>query len=288
MTVRREICYTTRDYREEGFENKMKRQTILMAALFAGLAACAERQPYSHYQTIVDRQMFGPLPEDFDPTKLPSEAKSSQKQRGKQAENLTKEQEKLKSAVRFSVLNVTPGGAVKVGFTDNSDRKAPRNYYLGVGETRDGWVVKEADPDAATMTIEKGEVEITLTIGGDSAKSEKATTRAGAANAARPGGPTRSRLLNTKGLTRKERRQRTEEELAELKKAQAEDEERRAAEKAEQDAKREEDKQSLQTMRTQLESQLEAMRRKIQDQRPPKPQPDESQEDGNDANNDSE
>lgn len=240
----------------------MKRHTILTAALVAGLAAEAERLPYGYYQTIVDRQMFGPLPTDFDPTKLPSEAKSSQK-RGKQAENLTKEQAKLKSAVRFSVLNVTPDGTVKVGFTDSSDKKAPRNYYLGVGESRDGWVVKEADPDNATMTIERGEVEITLTIGGDSSKSEKATTRPYAAGA--PGGSVKSRLLNTAGknLTRKERRQRTEEELAALKKAQAEEEERRAAEKAEQDAKREQDQQNLQTMRTQLE----AMRRQMQEKK---------------------
>ena len=275
----------------------MKRNAILVAALVAGLAAGAERLPYSHYKTIVDRQMFGPLPADFDPSKMPSEAKASQK-RGKQAESLTKEQEKLKSAVHFSVINVTPGGAVKVGFTDRSDSKNPRNYYLGVGETRDGWVVKEADPDTATMTIEKGEIEITLTIGGDSSKSDKATKKAGAAPAAATAAPAaakpRSTLLgglrNRTRLSRKEERQQTAEEIAalkkrneELQKAQAADAARREAEDAEREAKREEDQKSLQTMRTQLE----AMRQQIQEQRPADPPADERQEEGNDENDNS-
>ena len=270
---------------------------LVVAALLAGCPAFAERLPYDHYRSIVDRQMFGPLPADFDPSKMPSEAKASQK-RGKQAESLTKEQEKLKSAVHFSVINVTPGGAVKVGFTDRSDSKSPRNYYLGVGESRDGWVVKEADPDTATMTIEKGEIEITLTIGGDSSKSDKATKKAGAATPAATAAPAaakpRSTLLgglrNRTRLSRKEERQQTAEEIAalkkrneELQKAQAADAARREAEKAEQDAKREEDQKNLKS----LQSELESVRQKIQEQRQAEPLADERQEEGNDENDNS-
>ena len=44
---------------------------------------------------------------------------------------------------------MTPDGATVVGFTDNSDPKVPRHYYLKVGESRDNWTVKEADPQKA-------------------------------------------------------------------------------------------------------------------------------------------
>ena len=179
-----------------------KRSFLLLVAAAAALSAGAEKQPYSRYATIVDRQMFGPLPAGFDPAKLPSEVtKTSQKE-------LTKEQEQLKSAVRFSVINMTPDGQVAVGFTDSSDAKSPRHYYLKVGESRGGWLVKEADPETATMTIAKDEIEVTLTIGGDSAKDAAATAKAGAAKAEAapaannaPGG--RSRLLGTLGGRRR-------------------------------------------------------------------------------------
>ena len=47
-----------------------------MAAAFAA-DAFAERQPYERYRSIVDRQMFGPLPPNFDPTKSPAEVSKS-------------------------------------------------------------------------------------------------------------------------------------------------------------------------------------------------------------------
>ena len=178
---------------------------LLAVSALAVSVARAEKPPYSRYQTIVDRQMFGPLPPGFDPAKMPSEVtRSSASQRAE----LTKEQEKLKSAIRFSVINMTPDGQVAVGFTDSSDGKNPRHYYLKVGESRGGWLVKEADPETATMTVAKGEIEVTLTIGGDSAKDAAATAKAGAAKAeAAPaannalGG--RSRLLGTLGGRRR-------------------------------------------------------------------------------------
>ena len=215
-----------------------------LLAVCAG-GAWAEKPPYDRYQSIVDRQMFGALPVGFDPTKLPSEVtKSSQKE-------LTKEQEQLKSAIRFSVINQTPDGQVAVGFTDNTDSKNPCHYYLKVGETRGGWLVKEADPETATMTIAKGEIEVTLTIGGDSAKDAGATAKAGAAKASdgialqSASGRARSPLLRTLGGRRRERAAEARER----------EEERQARE-----AEREEQRNQLLA----IQSELKAMREKKQ------------------------
>jgi len=154
--------------------------TVAAATVMSALALFGERQPLDRYQSIIDRQMFGPLPPNFDPTKSPSEV-SAKDERAKEQE-LTKEQEQVKSSIHFSVINVTPAGDTAVGFTDNSDSKNPKHYYLKVGESRDGWTVKEADPLAASMTIAKmtqqGEIEVSLTIGGNSANG--GTKRVGA------------------------------------------------------------------------------------------------------------
>ena len=143
---------------------------LLAGAVFAASAARAERQPYSRYQSIVDRQMFGPLPPNFDPTKSPAEV--SRSAGGAAEKELTKEQERMKSSIRFTVINVTPDGDTAIGFTDNSDPKAPVHYYLKVGETKGGWEVKEADAKSATMTIAKDGVEVSLSLGGDSSKGD--------------------------------------------------------------------------------------------------------------------
>ncbi len=234
------------------------KRVFLLVAVLAG-AAWAEVPPLSRYQSIIDRQMFGALPAGFDPTKLPSEvSKSAQKE-------LTKEQEQLKSAIRFSVLNQTPDGQVAVGFTDNSDPKNPCHYYLKVGETRGGWLVKEADPATASMTIVKGEIEVTLSIGGDSAKDAGATAKAGAAKPndgvvtleERSG---RSPLLRTLGSRRfaraAEAREREAERLKEQETRQREREEERQAREAE----REEQRNQLLAIQTELK----AMREKKQ------------------------
>lgn len=134
----------------------------------------AERYEFSRYEGILTRQMFGVPPPGFDPQKLPSEVSRSEQK------ELTKEQEKLQSAIHFSVINITPEGQTMVGFTDNSNAKEPRHYYLKLGDRRDGWLVKDADPAAATMTIEKDGIEVSLSIGGDSSKGGGTTMRAGA------------------------------------------------------------------------------------------------------------
>ena len=149
----------------------------------SALSLFAERQPYERYQSIVDRQMFGAPPPGFDPTVPPSEVSKSDA--AADEEQLTKEQEQIKSAIHFSVINVTPNGETAVGFTDNGDSKNPVHYYLKVGESRNGWLVKEADPVKATMTIAKGAVEVSLSIGGNSAK-QNAADKDGASSARRP------------------------------------------------------------------------------------------------------
>lgn len=199
----------------------MKTSLSLFVLTLASLAF-AERQPYSRYETIVDRQMFGQPPAGFDPSKMPSEvAKSS----SREEKALSEEQEKVKKAIRFSVINVTPSGETVVGFSDNGDPKNALHYYLKVGESQNGWTVKAADPQEATMTIEKDGIEVSLKLGGDSSSSPDAVSRAATTASTTS---SRASLLGT-GL--RERRQKREAEeaakRAEEEKARAEREKQR-------------------------------------------------------------
>ena len=231
---------------------------VLAGAVALATDACAERQPYERYQSIVDRQMFGPLPVGFDPSKSPAEVSKSGSAAAEK--ELTKEQEKVKSAIRFSVINVTPQGETAIGFTDNSDPKAPVHYYLKVGESRGGWEVKEADAKAATMTIAKDGVEVSLSLGGDSAKDGKTqATQPAAANAADAASKRRSPMLATLGSRRRARQEREEaDQLAaakreEERKAREEERARREEEeKAQREAEREEQRRQLQQIQEEL------------------------------------
>lgn len=225
---------------------------VLLAVMSLALAAAAEKQPLSRYQSIIDRQMFGPVPPDFDPTKSPTEVTKSSSASRKE---LTQEQEKLQSAVVFSVINVTPEGETAVGFTDNSDPKAPKHYYLKVGEAKDGWTVKEANPVEASMTIVKDDVEVSLKIGDNSAKGSGSTARAGAGVGAasasrRPG------LFGSIGSRRQRLRQQQEEQAKAAADAAAQKEADRqaqaAAEKAEREAEREQQRQQLMAIQEEL------------------------------------
>lgn len=149
-----------------------------LALLAAG--AFAEVQPLSRYQSIINRQMFGMPPDGFDPNQNPNEVKAS---KGGE-KTLTEEQAKLQHSVRFSMINITPGGETAVGFTDNTDSKNPVHYYLKVGEQRNGWEVKEADPVRAWMRLAKGEVEVELELGGTSSGKSNAPAVAEAPKAA--------------------------------------------------------------------------------------------------------
>ena len=242
------------------------------------MTAFPEKQPFERYKSIVDRQMCGPLPDGFDPTKMPSEV--SRSSGGRFEKELTKEQEKLQSAVRFSAINVTPDGETAVGFTDNSDPKVPVHYYLKVGEERDGWRVQAADPQTATMTIVKNDIEVTLTIGGSSGNGGGTTAKRGtdAADGAAPAG-----AGTTLGGRRMLRRKRDAAEIEKLRAEnaarEAEREAKAAEENAQREAEREEQRQQLLALQEELRKSREAAAAKAKD---------ESKDGADNENNDSE
>lgn len=226
------------------------------------MVASAEKQPFERYQSILDRQMFGPLPPGFDPTKLPSEV---QKSSAAEERELTKEQEQLKSAIHFSVVNVAPDGKTEVGFTDNSDPKTPRHYFLKVGESRDGWTVKEADAETATMTIVKDEIEVALSLGGNSASGAGTTSRVGGtqdrSQAAGTAGWMGSRFSG--GTLRARRMQRRQEEAAAKAQADAAAAEKEAQREAERQAQAEQEKAQREQERAEQRQQLLAIQEEL-------------------------
>ena len=257
------------------------RAAFCAVASLVCLAAAAERQPFDRYQSIIDRQMFGQPPSNFDPTKPPSQV-----QKGAGDEKvLTDEQKAIKSAIHFSAINVTPAGDVAVGFTDNSDSKLPVHYYLKVGEERNGWKVLEADPIKATMKVAKGDIEVALDLGANSAKGGGSAARAGV-NAS-PGISTANRRAGLLGGVRRpsaggeqprpgmtgaslrERRAlrervRQEEEAKEKEleaKRQAEAAEKEKEREAQRQAEKEEQRRELQLLKDELKAQREAVER---------------------------
>ena len=216
--------------------------------------AFAEKQPIGRYQSIIDRQMFGPLPPGFDPTKSPNEV---QKSSAKDERQLTQEQEKLQSSIHFSVINVASDGQPEVGFTDNSDPKAPKHYFLKVGESRDGWTVKDASAEDATMTIARGEIEVSLSLGGNSAKDGGTSKAGGTAATAANGGVRRPGLLGGGllggGSLRARRLQRQQEAQA----AAAKQQEEQSAREAERQAQAEAEKQQREQERAEMNRQLQ-------------------------------
>jgi len=263
------------------------------AALFC-LAVHAERHPIDRYQSIIDRQMFGQPPPNFDPTMPPSLV-----QKGAGDEQvLTREQEAIKSAIHFSAINVTPAGDIAVGFTDNSDSKLPVHYYLKVGESRNGWKVLEADPIKATMKVAKGDIEVSLGLGANSAKGGGSTARAGAtaAASAAPAAATaagrRAGLLASRrsaglagpmmgGASLRERRAARElarqeeaakeKELEDARKAEAaEKEEKEKEREAQRQAEREEQRRELQLLKDELRAQREAVERAREEREAPR------------------
>lgn len=234
----------------------MKFRVVVLIAL-AALAAAAERQPLERYQSIIDRQMFGELPDDFDPNKLPSEV---QKTSARAAKELSAEQEKLKSAIHFSVLNVRGDGRIEVGFTDNTDPKEPRHYFICEGDTAGGWTVEEADAESATMTISKDGVSLELRLGDNSAKGGGSMKRSSESSA-----PRNSPLLgNGAGgfiSARRRREQREAEAAAEDRKRREEEDRKRAEERAAEAEREEQRAAEREEQRKQLLAIQEELRR---------------------------
>ena len=123
------------------------------------------------YETILKRMPFGPLPPNFNPDAPPGTAASPSAAENEEAQ-LTEDEQQIVSSVRVSILNVTPSGAVAVGFTDSA-AQPPANYYMKVGEKRDVWEVKEADPAEQTVVLVKNGVEATLKVGEGVAGGDK-------------------------------------------------------------------------------------------------------------------
>ena len=215
---------------------------LLLLVCFLGGSLFASTRPFEDYQTIIDRQMFGAPPHGFDPSKMPSDVA---KANSKAEQERSKAEEKIKRAIRFSVLNVTADGEIMVGFTDQRDAKNPLNYYLKVGETRNGWTVKEADRNEATMTIVDSEgIEVTLRLGGDSA-SDPNSVRNAVANAA----AANKAATDDNAVARP-----TTLRLRSLRGRRAEQERERDARDRERDARDEERSRELATMRAELQS----------------------------------
>lgn len=251
----------------------MRNKAILLAvaALFIA-SAVAEKQPIERYQTIIDRMPFGQPPPGFDPSRNPDEVSRSDLDNAGQ--ELTQEQEAIQKAVQFSVINVEADGTVRVGFSDCSDAKSPRHFYMAVGEERGGWLVREADPKAKTMTVVKDDVEVELHLGdsskgaegkGGRMRGEARTTSAerrnailsrAAADAAAAGeayDPAATGLPEGR-RARREREERARAEFA----AKLEAESKRKAE--EEAARREEDQAAREAERAEQREQLNAIR----------------------------
>lgn len=159
--------------------------------IVAAAVAFADASPFERYQTIIDRKPFGPEPVNFDPEATPGSASyagGSEDGGEMTPEQRTAEEQQLAASVRVSILNVTPAGVVKVGFTDSS-ANPPENYYMAVGGSQNGWTVKSADPSTESVTLEKGGVEVTVKLG----------ESVGGGKDGKPGMPRRGNM-STKGL----------------------------------------------------------------------------------------
>jgi len=229
---------------------------IAMSGFVAGVVA--ETVPFGRYQSLVDRYPFGMPPPDFDPNKM---ASSVSKSSSADAVAMTEQQAAIVKNITFSVINVDSAGVTMVGFSDNSDPKQPHHYYMRVGESRNGWTVKEADPAEKTMTVEKDGVEVALELGGNSAGKGGPAGK----NAGRTPTSDRSPLLSAGAGgaslgSFKSRRARREKEAAEneARRIAAEEENRKLAEA--EAIEREKERMAREEERAEQRRQLEAIR----------------------------
>ena len=241
--------------------------TIVLAA-----AVMAEKRPFERYQSIIDRRPFGQPPPGYNPEQFASEAARTP---AKTEAELTKEQQQLQKAVALYAINIDPDGSTMVGFSDMSDPKSPSYYYMPVGETRNGWFVKEASTSAtnAFMTVVKDGVEVTLKLGETSTAAADAKGGSGRVNRlgsmpARPGpGGGRSPLLRRNGggeaspvVGRRARREQEEAAAQEAEEARRQEQSRKeqeaaekaAEEKAVREQEREEQRQQLMKIQEEL------------------------------------
>jgi len=253
----------------------MKR-ICLVLSLVAASALHAEKFSFDRYQPIIDRQPFGAPPPGFDPTKPASAGATSKEVKLAQQEQ-EKAQDELKKSVHFHSFQVLPDGTVKVGFTDKSNGKAPRSYWLGLGDSCDGWSLVDANPVSRTGILSKNGIEASFSVGSGDAPADAGEKQKDAANGVPSGG----------GLppSRRARRKEKEREQAELVKAtqaaQATIEQMRkeAAEReAQREAEREEQRRQLAEVQESLRRsrEEEALRKQQEAEvKPPPPPPEE-------------
>ena len=157
--------------------------TFILAVLV--LPAFAEEESVvlpEKYQAVVDRFPFGQPPEGFDPlSKADPRYEGAEEAAAAEPEvPLTQQQEALKHVVHASVLVINPVTRDPwLGFSDATDPKSPRNYYLPVGGTQDDWTVKSVDTDKKSAVVAKGDVEIELVVGAMPEKGKGPADRKG-------------------------------------------------------------------------------------------------------------
>lgn len=246
----------------------MKHVLAILAAAWAVSCAMAEKQPFERYQTIIDRMPFGQPPPGFDPTRDPSEV--SKDEYSQQEVELTQEQEAIQKAVKFSVINVESDGVVRVGFSDMTDPKAPRHFYLAIGESRGGWTVKDADPNEKKMTVAKDGVEVELGLGENSGGIDGKSVQS-ARNATKP---QRSQLLSRGGdaggnapMSLRGRREKREAEEAAKRAEDAKLAAERERERAEREKRDEEERAERERERAEQREQLNALKEELLRQR---------------------
>lgn len=241
---------------------------VLPLILFA-FSAEAER-PFVLYQPIIDKCPFGPPPDD--PTVIPEKMSSSGMTRD--GKDLAKEQEQLQKAVSVSALIEKPDGKIMVGFSDASASKTPVHYYLAVGESKDGWLVKSADILAKNVVLEKDSVEIERSLGqsaqGQGAATAKTPQHGAHPPAAEAAPGRRSSLLSSRLpaggslLRMKSRRQlKLEEEESQRRASQEQLDKIREAEAS----KREQERQQLEAERAEQRQMLLDLKDELKKQR---------------------
>lgn len=271
----------------------MRYAITLLAVVVMAMPGFGKRA-FDLYQPIIDRCPFGPPPEDPSiPPDLVSKSSGAAGDGGVDAVELSKEQEELQKSVGVHAINLNQAGTVMVGFSDLSDPKAPRYHYLAVGDSKDGWLVKSADPIEKSVTLEKDSIEVTRKLG-------EAATPKGALGGARGAHAGRVNAFANRGMggmrgmpitgmrgrvapgedTMKSRRQlKREQEDAErrarieqveaAKKAAEETRRQREQDKAAMEAEREELRQNLQNIRDEIRNATaERRRREAEEQHP--------------------
>lgn len=266
----------------------MTKTAILLLVLTAAAPAFAGR-PFELYQPIIDRCPFGPPPDDATlPPEIAKRGAGGDAADGEDEVELSEQQAELQQTTTVSIINIETGGRVMVGFTDVGTTP-PKHYYMEEGESRDGWLVKSADPVKKEVTLVKNDVEVVRKLGEKAAAAQKGgngggrrggwmrgagggrsqllggRNRAAAGGENQPMDTMKSRRQQKREQEEQERRARIEQAEA-AKKLQEESERQREQAKAEMEAEREEMRRNLENLRDEIRRQNEERRQRESEQ----------------------